>query len=72
MYKLIPSALSLLSLLLLGGSCNNAEKAIKRGDAALALGEYAEAAGQYRKAYSRTAPKERTKRGQVAYKMADA
>lgn len=72
MYKLIPSALSLLSILLLGGSCNNAEKAIKRGDAALALGEYAEAAGQYRKAYSRTAPKERTKRGQVAYKMADA
>lgn len=53
-------------------SCSSAEKALKRGDAALALGEYCEAAGQYKKAYQRIPPKEREKRGRVAYKMGDA
>lgn len=48
------------------------EKSIRRGDAALALGEYAEAAGQYRKAYNRTSPKEKELRGRIAYKMGDA
>ena len=53
-------------------SCGNAERALKRGNAALAIGEYCEAAGQYKKAYMRTSPKERDKRGAIAYKMADA
>lgn len=59
----------LLSALL--ASCGSVEKSMKRGDAALALGEYFEAAAQYKKAYSRTPPKERRKRGEIAYKMGD-
>ena len=65
-----------LLYLLLGAvvlsSCGNAERALKRGNAALALGEYCEAAGQYKKAYMRTSPKERQQRGAIAYKMGDA
>ena len=53
-------------------SCGSAEKSMKRGDAALALGEYAEAAGQYKRAYSQTSPKEKAQRGKIAYKMGDA
>lgn len=60
-----------MSALLLS-SCGSAEKSIKRGDAALALGEYAEAAGQYKRAYSQTSPKEKAQRGKIAYKMGDA
>lgn len=59
-----------LSLLLL--SCSTPERSIKRGDAAMALGEYCEAAAQYKKGYSRLASKDREKRGSIAYKMADA
>ena len=47
-------------------ACGGPEKSIKRGDAALALGEYCEAAGQYRRAYTRTPNKEREKRGAIA------
>ena len=53
-------------------SCGSAEKSMKRGDAALSLGEYAEAAGQYKRAYSQTPPKDKQKRGQIAYKMGEA
>lgn len=62
---IIATALSILS-------CGSAEKSIKRGDNALALGEYAEAAGQYRRAYNQTAAKEKAQRGSIAYKMGDA
>lgn len=57
---------------ILATSCGSVEKSIKRGDAALALGEYAEAAGQYKKAYQRTPPKEKALRGKIAFKMGDA
>lgn len=53
-------------------SCSNVERTLRRGDAALALGEYCEAANLYKKAYQRTPAKERAKRGEVAYRMADA
>jgi tetratricopeptide (TPR) repeat protein len=58
-------------LALLMASCNSAEKSLKKGDIAYNLGEYSDAAGHYKKAYSRYAPKEREQRGKVAYKMAD-
>lgn len=57
---------------LIFSSCGSAEKSMKRGDAALALGEYAEAAGQYKRAYSQTSPKDKAQRGKIAYKMGDA
>ena len=48
-----------------------AEQAIKKGDRFHALGEYYDAAAQYKKAYSQTPAKDRTQRGKVALKMAE-
>ena len=48
-----------------------ADMAVKKGDKFYALGEYFDAATQYKKAYSQTPPKERTLRGQRALKMAE-
>lgn len=61
-----------LSLAIGLSSCHSVEKTLRRGDAAMALGEYAEAAGQYKRAYSRISPKERARRGNVAYRMGEA
>lgn len=44
---------------------------LKKAEQSYALGEYFDAAKYYKKAYSRTPPKERKKRGEIAYKMAD-
>ncbi|MCH5306477.1 MAG: PD40 domain-containing protein [Prevotella sp.] len=48
-----------------------AEQAVKKGDKFYALGEYFDAATQYRKAYQQTPAKERALRGKRALKMAD-
>ena len=48
-----------------------ADSHMRKGDQFYALGEYYDAAAQYKKAYSATSPKERTTRGQRAAKMAD-
>ncbi len=45
---------------------------MKKGDKFYALGEYFDAAAQYKKAYSQTPPKQRALRGQRALKMADS
>lgn len=47
------------------------ENNVKKGDAFFAIGEYFDAAAEYKKAYSRTATKEKEKRGQRAWKMAE-
>ena len=52
-------------------SCTPAERYAKRGDNYYALGEYAEAAGQYKKAYGLTPSKEKSTRAVLSYKMAD-
>ena len=49
-----------------------AEQAMKKGDKFYALGEYFDAASQYKKAYSQTPAKERALRGQRALKMAES
>ena len=59
----------LLAALLTG--CG-AEQAMKKGDKFYALGEYFDAAAQYKKAYSQTPAKERALRGQRALKMAES
>ena len=51
-------------------SCG-ADTAMKKGDKFFALGEYYDAAGQYKKAYSQTKAKDKPLRGQRALKMAD-
>ena len=48
-----------------GANCN-----LHRGEKYLALGEYYDAANEFRQAYQKTPAKERTKRGQIARKMA--
>jgi len=48
-----------------------AEQAVKKGDRFYALGEYYDASTKYKKAYSQTPAKERTRRGKVALKMAE-
>ena len=51
-------------------SCG-AERAIKKGDKYYAIGEYFDAATQYKRAYQATPPKEREKRGQISRKLAE-
>ena len=46
------------------------DKNLKKGEKFLALGEYYDAAEQFKQAYSKTPAKERDKRGQRALKMA--
>ena len=64
--KVLP--LLVLSLLLLAGC--GAEKNMKKAEKFMAIGEYYDAALQYKQAYSKTPPKERNRRGLIAGKMA--
>ena len=48
-----------------------ADQALKKGDKFYAMGEYFDAANQYKKAYSQTPAKERQQRGKRALKMAE-
>ncbi|MCI7250723.1 MAG: OmpA family protein [Prevotella sp.] len=64
--KVLP--LLVLSLLLLVGC--GAEKNMKKAEKFMAIGEYYDAASQYKQAYSKTPPKERDRRGLIAGKMA--
>ena len=61
-------ALLVLFLLLLAGC--GAEKNMKKAEKFMAIGEYYDAASQYKQAYSKTPPKERDRRGLIAGKMA--
>ena len=58
----------MFSLLLMG--CG-ADQALKKGDKFYAVGEYFDAAAQYRKAYTQTSNKDRAFKGKCAMKMAD-
>lgn len=53
-------------------ACSNAERTTRRADAAMAIGEYQEAASLYRRAYMQISPRERASRGVLAYKMGEA
>ncbi len=59
----------LIALILLAGC--GAESYVKKGDAFYAIGEYYDAAAEYKKAYSHTGVKDKIKRGQRAWKMAE-
>lgn len=47
-----------------------AEKNLKKAEKYLALGEYYDAASQFKQAYSKTSPKDKERRGKIAVKMA--
>lgn len=70
--NIIGAVLCCILLLMVLSGCGSADKSIKRGDAALALGEYAEAAAQYKRAYGQTSATDKKRRGFAAYKMGDA
>ena len=67
--RIIAALLPSLAAALLLCSCG-AETHVKKGDAFYAIGEYYDAAAEYKKAYSRTPPKDKEKRGERAWKMA--
>ncbi len=68
-FSLLSAAL-LLGTTMLFSSCG-AENHVKKGDAFYAIGEYFDAAAEYRKAYAKTPVKEKDKRGERAWKMAE-
>ena len=47
------------------------DRNIKKGEKHLSLGEYYDAANQFRTAYQRTSPKDRRQRGELSLKMAE-
>ena len=60
---------AIVATLLLAGC--GADQAMKKGDKFYAVGEYYDAAAQYRKAYTQTPSKERELKGQRAMKLAE-
>ncbi len=69
MRKLMKLSYVLLITLLLVGC--GADRAVKKGDKFYAVGEYFDAAAQYRKAYTQTPAKMKEQRGRIAAKMGD-
>jgi outer membrane protein OmpA-like peptidoglycan-associated protein len=65
---LIIASVTIFAVLLVG--CG-ADQAVKKAEKFYAIGEYYDAAAQYRKAYSGTPSKEKEKRGQLSAKMAE-
>ena len=61
---------AILSALVMTTACNS-EKAIRKGDQYAAIMEYHEAAKEYKKAYRKILPREKAKRAEVAWKMAE-
>lgn len=66
----ILNKLNIVALAVLLVGCG-ADSAMKKGDKFYALGEYFDAATQYKKAYAQTPAKDRVTRGKRALKMAD-
>ena len=67
--KVMKKTLLFFMILWLVTSCG-ADLNLRRGEKYLALGEYYDAANEFRQAYQKTPAKERAKRGQIARKMA--
>lgn len=70
MHKNFITIILVISALALTASCGP-DTHVKKGDKFWALGEYFDAAAEYKKAYSSTPAKERAARGQRAMKMAE-
>jgi len=72
MKRILVFYLCCTALVVLLFSCGSASSAEKKGDKYYDLGEYFDAATEYKKAYTRYTPKERTERGKVSLKLADS
>jgi len=64
----IITSVAIIAVLFVG--CG-ADQAVKKAEKYYAVGEYYDAAAQYKKAYSQTPSKEKEKRGQLSLKMAE-
>lgn len=69
MLSLAGGMLTFVCILLL--TACGAEQNVRKGDTYFAIGEYFDAAAEYKKAYSRTKTSDKEKRGQRAWKMAE-
>ena len=69
MRKILIIASVMIATVLLTGC--GADQAMKKAEKFYALGEYYDAAAQYKKAYSATPSKEKEKRGKLSLKMAE-
>ena len=70
LHRILWGAAVAVALLFTLSGCN-AESALKKGDQFYALGEYFDAADEYKRAYGKTPMRQRDKRGERALKMAD-
>ena len=68
-YTRFHQALVAIVCLLMLTACG-ADRNLKKAEKYLAIGEYYDAANEYKQAYTKTAAKERDRRGQIALKMA--
>ncbi len=69
MFRALGAAVFATTLMVVLASCG-AERNVKKGDKYASLGEYYDAAGQYKKAYRRTPPQQREARGRISRKLA--
>ena len=69
MHRLVTIVCIVIVAVLLTGC--GADQAVKKGEKFYVVGEYYDAAAQYKKAYSQTPSKEKEKRGQLSAKMAE-
>ncbi len=67
--RILNRIILILFIVLTATSCA-VDKNLKRGEQYLALGEYYDAANEFKRAYTKTSPKEKQKRGERAKKMA--
>jgi len=70
MRKFVTIIYSVVAAMFLIG-CGGVDLAMKKGDKLYALGEYYDAAEQYKKAYAKTPTKDKPSRGKRALRMAD-
>ena len=70
MRKFVTIIYSVVAAMFLMG-CGGVDQAMKKGDKLYALGEYYDAAEQYKKAYAKTPTKDKPSRGKRALRMAD-
>ncbi len=64
--------LILITTLTLLAACGSPEKSERKGDLAMAIGEYYQAGTRYKQAYQRTPNKDRANRGRRAFKQGEA
>ena len=67
--KFIRSGVPIAVILIVILACGS-ERNVRKGDRYLALGEYFDAADQFKRAYSKTPVKQRAERGMIALKLA--